>query len=338
MMAVPFTVLDRALKPFRNLVAGRPVLATFQVNLRCNSACGYCDLPLNLGRYEMSREEIHGVFSDLYRDGIRFVLVQGGEPLLRRDLPEILEDLSAIGFHLTLITNGTKVTPQLVERLGRLPLAISVSLDTLDPVKYQQIRGADQLALVLEGIARLKDFPHPKFLTCIVSDVNRAEVPAVVRFSREQGFLPVVGAYHWNVGTYGRPDELLMYDRSSAAAVFSGLLDDELIPPGYLRKFVEDNVSWLRGQKLEPCDAGRYSIAIDASGNVSPCLAFPSVGNLLELSLNEILGRFDREAIKICSDNSSCNRLDGRVVGTILRHPIVALRTARSFTSRGALS
>lgn len=337
-MVVPFTALISGLKPFRNLLAGRPVLATFQVNLRCNSACGYCDLPLNVGRYEMTREEIQRVFSCLYRDGVRFVLVQGGEPLLRRDVPEILEDLSTIGFHLTLITNGTKITASLVERLSRLPLAISVSLDTLDRERYRQIRGADQLDQVLEGITLLKDFPHPKFLICIVSEVNRAEAPAVVRFAREQGFLPVVGAYHWNVGTYGRPDELLMYDRSSAAAVFSGLLDGELIPPGYLRKFVEDNVSWLRGQKLEPCDAGRYSIAIDASGNVSPCLAFPSVGNLLKSSLTEILGRFDRNAVKTCSDNSSCNRLDGRVVGTILRHPIVALRTQRSFTSRGALS
>ncbi len=337
-MAAPFTVLSQALKPVTNLIAGRPVLATFQINLRCNSACGYCDLPLNVGRYEMTREEIQRVFSCLYRDGVRFVLVQGGEPLLRRDLPEILEDLSAIGFHLTVITNGTKVTPQLVERLSRLPLAISVSLDTLDRERYRQIRGADQLALVLEGIALLKDFPQPKFLTCIVSDVNRAEASAVVRFAREQGFLPVVGAYHWSVGTYGRPDELLMYDRTSAAAVFSGLLDDELIPPGYLRKFVEDNVSWLRGLKLEPCDAGRYSIAIDASGNVAPCLAFSSVGSLLESSLSEILGRFDRDAIKACSDNSSCNRLDGRVVGTILRHPITALLTARSFTSQGAPS
>ena len=286
----------------------------------------------------MTREEIQRVFSGLYRDGVRFVLVQGGEPLLRRDLPEIMEDLSAMGFQLTLITNGTKLTAHLVERLGRLPLTISVSLDTLDREQYRQIRGADQLEQVLEGVALLKTFPHPKFLTCIVSEVNRGEVPAVVRFAREQGFLPVVGAYHWNVGTYGRADELLMYDRSSAAAVFSGLLDDELIPPGYLRKFVEDNVSWLRGEKLEPCDAGRYSIAIDASGNVSPCLAFPSVGNLLQLSLSEILGRFDRSAIKTCSDRSSCNRLDGRVVGTILRHPITALRSARSLTSRGALT
>ena len=337
-MAAPFTALNRVFTPFTNLMAGRPVLATFQVNLRCNSACGYCDLPLNVGRYEMSREEIQGVFSGLYRDGVRFVLVQGGEPLLRRDLPEILEDLSAMGFQLTLITNGTKLTTHLVERLGRLPLAISVSLDTLDREQYRQIRGADQLLQVLEGITLLKESPHPKFLTCIVSEANRTEVPAVVRFARGQGFLPVVGAYHWNVGTYGRPDELLMYDRSRAAAVFSGLLDDELIPPGYLRKFVEDNVSWLRGQKLEPCDAGRYSIAIDASGNVSPCLAFPSVGNLLESSLSEILKQFDPNAIKTCSNNSSCNRLDGRVVGTILRHPITALRSARVLTSQGDFS
>ena len=150
-MAAPFTALNRVFTPFTNLMAGRPVLATFQVNLRCNSACGYCDLPLNVGRYEMNREESQGVFSGLYRDGVRFVLVQGGEPLLRRDLPEILEDLSAMGFQLTLITNGTKLTTHLVERLGRLPLAISVSLDTLDREHYRQIRGADQLLQVLEG-------------------------------------------------------------------------------------------------------------------------------------------------------------------------------------------
>ena len=74
-MAFPLTSLSQALKPVRNLLAGRPVLATFQVNLRCNSACGYCDLPLNVGRYEMTREEIQRVFSCLYRHGVRFVLV-----------------------------------------------------------------------------------------------------------------------------------------------------------------------------------------------------------------------------------------------------------------------
>jgi uncharacterized radical SAM superfamily Fe-S cluster-containing enzyme len=83
-----------------NLVLRRPLLAVFQVNLRCNSSCGYCNLPLNVGRYEMSRQEIRNVFAGLYRDGLRLVFVQGGEPLLRRDLPDILQDLVEVGFHL----------------------------------------------------------------------------------------------------------------------------------------------------------------------------------------------------------------------------------------------
>ena len=318
-------------RPVANLLRGRPVLATFQVTLRCNSACGYCDLPLNQGRYELTREEIRGIFGQLYTEGIRFVLVQGGEPLLRPDLVDILEDLSSLGLHVTVITNGTRLTTDLVARFTSLRLPLSVSLDTLDRTRYRQIRGADQLPQVLAGLSLLAQYPYPKFLTCIVSEVNREEVPDVVRFAKARGFIPVVGAYHWNVGLYGKEDTGLMYDRSAAAGVFELLLKEDLIPPGYFRKFVADSAGWLRGQQLEPCDAGRYSIAIDASGEVSPCLAMSSVGNLRELPYREILSRFSGPQIQACSDCSSCNRLDGRVVGTVLRHPLSAWRTPVRF-------
>ncbi len=318
-------------RPLANLLQGRPVLATFQVTLRCNSACGYCALPLNLGRYELTREEIRGIFGQLYADGIRFVLIQGGEPLLRSDLVDILTDLSSLGLYVTVITNGTRLTADLVARFASLRLPLSVSLDTLDRARYRQIRGADQLPQVLSGLDLLAQYPYPKFLTCIVSEVNREEVPAVVRFARARGFIPVVGAYHWNIGLYGKADAGLTYDRSAAAGVFELLLKEHLIPPGYFRKFVADSAGWLRGQRLEPCDAGRYSIAVDASGEVSACLAMSSVGNLREVPYREILSRFNRTQIQVCSDCSSCNRLDGRVVGTILRHPITSWRTPVRF-------
>jgi len=186
-----------------NLVLKRPLLAVFQVNLRCNSSCGYCNLPLNVGRYEMSRQEIRKVFTGLYGDGLCFVFVQGGEPLLRRGLPDILQDLVEIGFHLTLITNGTKLTARLVQQFEDLSVSLSISLDTLDRSKYERIRGADQLDEVFAGIDLLQRYRHPKFLTCILSEVNRDEVNEVVRFARERGFLPIVGAYHWDVGSYG---------------------------------------------------------------------------------------------------------------------------------------
>lgn len=320
-------------RPWLNVIRAKPVLAVFEVCLRCNSACGYCNLPLNVGRYEMSREEIRRVFTDLYRDGLRFVFVQGGEPLLRRDLPEILDDLAEIGFGLTVITNGTRFTPALIARLARLPLNLSVSLDTLNRDRYQQIRGADQLRSVLAGIELLEEFPHPKFLTCIVSERNRQDVMEVVRFARARGFIPVVGAYHWGIERYGKVDLALQYQRVAASTIFEQVLDSGLVPRGYFRDYLHDNIRWLSGGSLEPCDAGRYSIAIDASGNVAPCLALNHAGNLLECSLDDILARFDREAIKRCSDRSSCNMLCSRVVGSALRHPLSALITPRSVSA-----
>jgi MoaA/NifB/PqqE/SkfB family radical SAM enzyme len=168
-------------------------------------------------------------------------------------------------------------------------------------------------------------------LICIVSEVNRDEVSEVVAFARQRGFLPVVGAYHWDVGFYGKQDATLIYDRQRARLVFERLLEEEALPPGYLRQYAKDNVEWLRGERLKPCDAGRYSIAIDASGNVSPCLSLPPAGNLLESSLTEIVARFDRQTVQLCSDQSSCNRLDGRVIGSVLRHPFAAWQTPVSW-------
>ncbi len=322
--------LAETMRPALNLLRQKPVLAVFEVCLRCNSACGYCNLPLNVGRYEMTRDEIRRIFTNLYRDGLRFLFVQGGEPLLRRDLPEILDDLHELGFHLTLITNATRLTPALVARLAASDVTMSVSLDTLNRDRYRHIRGADQLPQVLAGLDLLAEYPHPKYLTCILSEVNRDEGLDVIRFAKLRGFLPVVGAYHWGIERYGKVDPALQYERHSLAQVFEALVASGEIPRGYFRTYLNDNARWLRGDALARCDAGRYSIAIDASGNVAACLAQAQAGNLLESSLDEILERMDHGAVRRCSEKSSCNLLCSRVVGSALRHPITALLTPTS--------
>ena len=275
----------------------------------------------------MTRQEIYQVFTNLYQEGMRFVFLQGGEPLLRKDLPDILNDLTEIGFGLSLITNGTKLTPKLLNQLDHIPLNISVSLDTLERDLYKQIRGADQLHLVLQGIDALTNYPHPKYVTCIVSEANRNHVLDVVRFARDHGFIPVVGAYHWDIERYGKVDLTLQYQKTTAISVFQEVLHSGLVPPGYFRQYVKDSINWLHGGSLSRCDAGRYSIVIDASGNVAPCLALPHKGNLLRSSLDEILANFEQQAITHCSSKSSCNMLCSRVIGSTLSRPINALLT-----------
>ena len=316
------------LHPAWNLARGYPILAIFEACLRCNSNCGYCNLPLNKGHYELSRKEIRRVFTRLYQNnGIRYLFVQGGEPLLRKDLPEILEDLAEIGYWLGLVTNGTLLKPSLIKRLAQLPLSISISLDSLNRDRYHSIRGADQLPQVLDGIKSLENFPHAKYLICIVSEKNREDVMEVVRFARSNEFIPVVGAYHWGIERYGKVDRILQYERAAAVNIFQQVLASGFIPRGYFRKYVWDNIQWLQGKSLDPCDAGRYSVSIDASGNVAPCYALQPAGNLLDVPLEDILLKMDREAITQCSANSSCNLLCSRLVGSTLRHPISALIT-----------
>ncbi|MBH0203529.1 MAG: radical SAM protein [Nitrospira sp.] len=98
-------------------------------------------------------------------------------------MPDVLQDLVEIGFRLTVITNGTKLTPSLVEQFDDLSIALSISLDTLNRKTYERIRGADQLNAVLAGLDLLHHYRHPKFLTCIVSELNRDEVGDVVEFA-----------------------------------------------------------------------------------------------------------------------------------------------------------
>jgi MoaA/NifB/PqqE/SkfB family radical SAM enzyme len=315
------------IKPLVNLLRGRPVMAVFEICLRCNSRCGYCDLPLNEGRCEMSRDEIRRVFTDLYTTGLRYVFVQGGEPTLRKDLPDVLDDLAAIGFGLCLVTNGTRLTDELIARLAAAEVSISVSLDTLDRDRYKRIRGADQLLRVQAGIARLANYRHPKFLTCIVSEQNRGDAAAVAEFAQAKGFAAVFGAYHWDKGLYGKADDDLKYSNEDAIAVFEDLLEADLIPSGYYRRYAEDTIRWLSGKHLGRCDAGRYSISIDSSGNVAGCLGHAAAGNLLETTLPAILKQMDHDAIRTCSDASTCNLMCGRAIGSTLRHPQDVFRT-----------
>lgn len=328
----------KALKPAWNLARGRPVMAVYEICLRCNSNCGYCDLPLNQGRYEMTREEIGRAFQHLYETGLRYVFVQGGEPLVRKDTIDVLEDLAAMGFGLSLVTNGTKLTPPLVDRLAAIDVSISVSLDTLDRERYAAIRGSDQLPRVLQGLETLQDYPHPKFIACIVTDKNQEDVEAVCTFARDHGFAAVLGAYHWDVGRYGKVDPELQFAKEQAIRTFQEILDKDLLPGGYFRGFAEDNIAWLKGEDLGRCDAGRYSIAIDASGNVAPCLAHLHAGNLRTQSLDEILAAMDRGAVKSCSDEGRCNLLCGRLVGRNLRNPVTALRTPLDVSDRSRLA
>ncbi|WP_119717790.1 GTP 3',8-cyclase MoaA [Cognatilysobacter tabacisoli] len=165
----------------------------------CNFRCPYCmpadQVPDDYGLDAASRlsfNEIETLVRAFVRLGVRKLRLTGGEPLLRKRLPELVARLARIDGldDLALTTNGTLLAP-LARPLHEAGLRrITLSLDALDPALFRAMSGdRGDVATVLAGIgaARAAGFAPVK-LNCVVQrGVNDGEVEPLVAFAREHG-------------------------------------------------------------------------------------------------------------------------------------------------------
>ncbi|MBW9223073.1 GTP 3',8-cyclase MoaA [Methanothermococcus sp. SCGC AD-155-E23] len=127
------------------------------VTPHCNLRCFYCHREgyNNSKGRSMTPEEIGEIVRAFLDFGIKKIKISGGEPLLRGDLPEILENISNPRIEeISLTTNGT-LLERYAEVLKDAGLhRVNVSLDTLDPEKYRRITGYGDVNVVKAGIER----------------------------------------------------------------------------------------------------------------------------------------------------------------------------------------
>jgi len=193
---------------------GRP-LRSLRVSVtdRCNLRCNYC-MPQEeyvwLPRQELlTFEEIARLVEVFTSLGVEDVRLTGGEPLLRRDLPQLVRMLAANPRirDLALTTNGVLFEEQ-GEALRAAGLhRVTLSLDTLRPERFAALAGRDTHAQVLAGIeaARRLGFPQLKLDTVVLRGVNEDELANLIEYGRRVGaevrfieYMDVGGATQWS--------------------------------------------------------------------------------------------------------------------------------------------
>jgi cyclic pyranopterin phosphate synthase len=179
----PESLKDLLGRPLKNL--------RLSVTDRCNLRCSYC-MPeaeyVWLPRADILHFEEMSVLVDIFaRAGVDRVRLTGGEPLLRRDLPELIKMIAgkpAIQ-DLALTTNGV----MLADQAQALHLAglhrLTVSLDTLRPDRFQALTRLDALPQVLAGIDEAaKYFAGIKLDSVIIRGTNEDELVALLEYAR----------------------------------------------------------------------------------------------------------------------------------------------------------
>ena len=264
-----------------------PRLVRISLTDRCDMACVYCR-PAARGAYlpaddRMGVAEWEAVLRGLRAEGVRRVRITGGEPLLHRDVVEVVRRVSALGVDdLALTTNASR----LAALAGPLRAAglrrVTVSIDSLDPARFAGITRGGDLAQVLAGVdaALAAGFDEVKTNTVVLRGINDDELPALVRWAWSRGvtprFIEVMG-----VGEGGTLWRERLVPRAEMVARLAGLLsagdgarDADRGPARYLRAADGSarRVGFISGSTDTYC-AGCDRLRVTSDGTVRPCLA-----------------------------------------------------------------
>jgi cyclic pyranopterin phosphate synthase len=163
---------------------------------RCNLRCFYC-LPKGFKEFEepshwLSYDEIERVMAAFGDLGVERIRLTGGEPLVRKGVPELAGRLARLpGIHdLSLSTNASLLARDALAVRNAGVTRINVSLDTLDPGRFSEITGGGDLQQVLDGllVAREVGFKPIKINMVAMKGVNDDEFDAMLEFCMANEF------------------------------------------------------------------------------------------------------------------------------------------------------
>lgn len=191
----------------------RPVVV-WNITRRCNLKCVHCYAHAKNIAFdnELSFGEGKILLDDLAEFGVPVMLFSGGEPLVRKDLPELAAYAVKKGMRAVISTNGTLITPQVAQTLKDIGLSyVGISLDGMEEIndRFRGVEGAFRLAL--KGIENCKKAGIKVGLRFTINKSNAGQIPEIFKLLEDMD-IPRVCFYHLVYS--GRGSKLVKEDLS----------------------------------------------------------------------------------------------------------------------------
>lgn len=163
--------------------APRPFGLLAELTYRCPLACAYCSNPIELSRYddELSTADWQRVFGEAAAMGVLQCHLSGGEPLLRRDLPELVRTAAELGMYTNLVTSAMGLSRPRAEALRAAGLDhVQVSVQADEPATSDRIAGIRSFERKLEACALVRELGWPLTVNVVLHRGNIDRVGAIV--------------------------------------------------------------------------------------------------------------------------------------------------------------
>ena len=266
---------------------GIPVSGTFEITGRCNFSCRMCYIHGTQCDMSKNEELPASWWIDVGRQaveaGMVFLLITGGEPLLRDDFPEIYEALHEMGVVLSLNTNGYLLSGKIRELFRKYPpCRINVSLYGSDNVSYEKFTGVRGFDTVMENIKAMREMGIDVRLNCSITPDNRDDAENIYKVARQLGLHIKATSYMYPQvrlkGAFGENDNRLSPADAARYRVNWSLLryetDNFISRAKGMKEKIDEFLKSERDCEEENgvrCRAGRSSFWIDKNGRMSLC-------------------------------------------------------------------
>ena len=280
-----------------------PREANLLITGRCNLRCRHCSVTSHGALSEdLPLSEWEKILDELQRSKILKLTLTGGEPMARPDFTDFVRAVHKRPFRFAVNTNGTLITPGIVETFKECSSRLNefmISLDGPDSGTVDSLRGEGVFEKLVMGVKMLRMSKLPFGFYCTVTSLN------IDRLAETTEFAISLGAewIKFNDFVLAGPDlnREMIPGRKEISKAASALEEYDRKVPGFLQGTILDMrgraKDYLAGKVQENtgrayiCGGGRWKIAVFPDGSVTPCDHLPGfvLGNITGNSLQEIL-------------------------------------------------
>ena len=264
---------------------GMPVAGNFELTARCNFGCKMCYVHDSDGTDELSADQWIEIGRQAVEKGMVFLLLTGGEPLLRKDFKEIYSALKKLGLLISINTNGSLIDQDMFDFLSENPpLRMNISLYGCSNETYARLCGKPVFDVVSRNIIRLHEAGISVRINSSITPYNACDIKGLYKFA-EQWDLPLKATTYMfppvrvNGCKYGEAEH--RFSAEEAAGYMMQCQEQYLTPErlaeNYEEIFFEDEDCAGSDEHMR-CRAGSSAFWVTWDGRMLPCGMFPSEG------------------------------------------------------------
>lgn len=343
------TYITTRCQSFKEISA--PLFVGWEVTSRCNLHCQHCRAADNNSKKNMNElpfRDCKKIIDQLSRSQVYTVGITGGEPFVRSDIFDIIEQCKAYKLQVIVYTNATMIDNSMSRKLSQVldkHDIVHVSLDADRADVHNMIRGSDCFDRTIKGLENLSNMGLQIRLNVVPTRINADHILGLVDVAERYHVRYFSGSPLMTISRGKNsdlvPDPVVMYKLEQE--IYSRMMNSDVEFEGGIsgapctmysfREKISREYPKRQCPTSRVCDAGTRKLFIDALGDCYPCSLFAldsrlCMGNITQKSIEEIwsnrrmsfLKRGVNRHAQICGDCELWNICDGGCMALSLNH------------------